>query len=85
MGAARISTRVESIFVTARLNTDGSLDTSYGTNGVSNTSFGRDSYALVLQPDGSIVQGGTELDMTTGHFVFELALYTPCGTLDTPD
>ena len=66
-----------------RFNTDGSLDTSFGTAGIAilnlpNSSSGFD---MVLQPDGKVVIGGI---LTVGGFsrltVFRL---TSNGTLDT--
>jgi len=51
-------------FALARYNTDGSLDSSFGTGGKVTTSFGGLygdlANALVLQPDGKIVAAGTD-------------------------
>ena len=46
-------------FGVARYNTDGSPDSSFGTNGIMTTSAGSSCYALALQSDGKIVLGGS--------------------------
>lgn len=66
----------------ARLNTDGSLDTAFGNNGVVTTSFGRnvnsDIWALIIQPaDHKIVAAGN------GGGGFGVIRYNTNGTLDT--
>ena len=66
-------------FALARYNTDGSLDSGFGTGGKLTTDLGgHDSAAaVVIQPDGKIVAagGGGSLD-------FALARYLVDGTLD---
>ena len=45
----------------ARYNSDGTLDTSFGTNGIVTTDFGETNdfaYSIVLQSDGKIVAAG---------------------------
>jgi uncharacterized delta-60 repeat protein len=73
----------ENDFSLARYNPDGSLDTSFDSDGKLTTDFGGhdEAHALALQPDGKIVvvgQGstGTKLD-------FALARYNQSGSLDT--
>jgi len=58
-----------------RYNTDGSPDSSFGSNGLVTTDFGQDdnAYALALQPDGRLVAGGYT---TTNSNDFALARYT---------
>ncbi|ADC88827.1 hypothetical protein Thal_0191 [Thermocrinis albus DSM 14484] len=50
-------------FAVVRYNPDGSLDTSFGTNGIVTTDIGTNSedkaYALAIQRDGKIVVAGT--------------------------
>jgi hypothetical protein len=49
-------------FAAARLNPDGTLDPSFGTGGLAATDFARSSdaaIAVMIQPDGRIVAGGT--------------------------
>ena len=47
-------------FVAARFNTDGTLDTSFGSSGIKSIDFGGWDYAnaVALQSDGEIVMGG---------------------------
>jgi uncharacterized delta-60 repeat protein len=69
----------------ARLNTDGSMDTSFGGgDGITITDFGGDgdkAFDLVIESDGKIVMvgesnAGSSLD-------FAIARYTTAGALDT--
>jgi len=70
-------------FAVARLNTDGTLDNTFGTNGKVRTDFGTlqedVAQAVALQPDGKIVVGG----YTLGNGIFAIARYNADGTLDT--
>ena len=72
-------------FVLARLNTDGTWDSSFGTGGAVYTNIdGTDTgYDVALQPDGKIVMGGST--RFTGETVtrFAAARYNPDGGLDT--
>ena len=72
----------------ARFNADGSLDPSFGTNGITITAapsgFSYDQPpAVALQPDGKIViaAGTSPADDGSGEFV--VARYDASGTLDT--
>jgi uncharacterized delta-60 repeat protein len=71
----------------ARYNTNGSLDTSFGSGGkvVLDFSGTRDSAsALVIQPDGKMITGGFTIDPLTSFFVFALARYNGGdGSLDS--
>lgn len=72
-------------FGLARLNVNGSLDASFGTNGKVTTSIGAAAdraYALLVQPDGKIVLGGTSDAGSTTGLDFALARYTASGQLD---
>jgi uncharacterized delta-60 repeat protein len=66
----------------ARYNTDGSLDTGFGTGGTVITEVGfedgSEGFAVVLQPDSKIVVAGSAI---WGGFV--LARYNSNGSLDT--
>jgi uncharacterized delta-60 repeat protein len=70
--------------VLLRLNTNGSLDTSFGTGGkVITDFFGRSNTTgnISLLPDGRIMLGGTA---DNGFYdSFALARYNPDGSLDT--
>ncbi|HEY0426787.1 MAG TPA: FG-GAP-like repeat-containing protein [Pyrinomonadaceae bacterium] len=73
-----------------RYNTDGSLDSSFGSGGITRTAIGNGTdtaNSVVLQPDGKIVIAGSTYigiapsgDANTG---FALARYNPNGSLDT--
>lgn len=66
-------------FALARYNADGSLDPSFGTNGIVTTSIGNSDaipHALAWQPDGKLVVAGE------ASYNFALARYTPDGSLD---
>jgi uncharacterized delta-60 repeat protein len=70
-----------SAFTLARYNTNGSLDTSFGNNGIDLTHFSRRSsdvaFDLAIQPDGKIIAAGT----SDGNVA--LARYNTNGSLDT--
>src|SRR5438445_301647 len=67
-------------FVVARFNADGTVDTRFGKGGsVVMANFdgpGGGARALVLQPDGELVAGGTQ------NSLFAIARYNPDGSLD---
>ncbi len=66
-------------FILARYNSDGALDTSFGSGGLVTTDFlgGIDeAFALAIQNDGKIVAAGT------AQIGFALARYNSNGTLD---
>ncbi len=71
----------------ARLNSDGSFDTSFSGDGMQTTViFGRSEYitALALQPDGKIVaSGGTILSGGSNQGNFVAVRYLSNGTLDS--
>ena len=65
-------------FLVLRLNTDGTLDQTFGDHGIARNSIGGFDVAnaMVLQPDGRIVLAG----QSDGDFA--LARYTASGALD---
>jgi uncharacterized delta-60 repeat protein len=82
-------------FAVVRLNPNGSLDTTFGSNGVVLTAVGGENStfdsvvnALLLQPDGSVVAvGTTAITVQVGvsqsmQSVVALARYTSAGSLD---
>lgn len=72
-------------FVVARYNSDGSLDTTFGTAGKTSTDFlhnADEANALTLQSDGKIVAVGYASDISLGP-QFALARYNSDGSLDT--
>jgi uncharacterized delta-60 repeat protein len=68
-----------------RLNTDGSLDTSFSGDGTALVSVG--SYgevrSIAVQPDGKIVLGGTSYDSGLANPQFTLVRLNADGSLDT--
>ena len=66
-------------FALVRYDTDGTLDPTFGTDGIVMTKFGSggSARAVVLQPNGKIVVAGTNGDG------FALVRYLPDGSLDT--
>jgi uncharacterized delta-60 repeat protein len=77
-------------FELVRYNSNGSLDTSFGSGGIVTTSFpGQGSYAfaLALQSDGKIIAAGTDFvnfsSEDNSDTDFALERYNPDGTPDT--
>lgn len=74
-------------FAVVRYNSDGSLDSSFGTGGIVTTSLGRDddAWAVAVQDDGKIIAAGTseELAMDSGSYRLALIRYHSNGSLDT--
>lgn len=71
-------------FLVMRLNTDGSLDGSFGSGGITRTPVGPGedmANAMVRQPDGRIVLAGSAI-VADGRRDFALARYTTAGGLD---
>jgi uncharacterized delta-60 repeat protein len=67
-----------------RLNTDGSLDMSFGKSGKVTTRFGQSyarAFGVFVQPDGKIVVVGHSNNRVKG-FDFSAVRYNPDGTLD---
>ncbi len=77
-------------FAAARFNQDGSLDNTFGTNGLVSTFInGGDNtndkaYSVAIQTDGKIVVAGYSTDTTGGsrYSSFALARFNSNGTLD---
>lgn len=69
-------------FAVARLNSSGSLDTSFSGDGKQTTDFGEDDYAysLALTPDGKYVAVGETRSATSGAMA--VARYKSTGGLD---
>jgi len=72
-------------FALARYNPDGSLDTTFDTDGLLTTDFGSSSEAraMAVQADGKIVAAGSAYNNGIFNSVFALARYNPDGSLDT--
>ena len=75
-------------FGLTRYNADGSLDTTFGTNGATQTPFAGDAQAAaeILLANGDILIAGTVTTLVNGQATgsqFALAEYTSAGALDT--
>jgi len=71
-------------FILMRFNLDGSLDTTFGTSGMTTTDFNSssdDANAVSIQADGKILVAGET--NTGGANDFAVARYTADGVLDT--
>jgi uncharacterized delta-60 repeat protein len=73
-------------FAVARYNSDGSLDTAFGSGGLVTTNIGSPlsvdiAYAMTIQYDGKIILAGAS--GSSAHYDFALARYNSNGTLDT--
>jgi uncharacterized delta-60 repeat protein len=72
-------------FALARLNTNGTLDTSFGTNGKTTTAFAGEtgvSTAMTVQSNGKIVLVGGESVVNEGDIAMVIARYSANGFLD---
>jgi uncharacterized delta-60 repeat protein len=77
------SDNVQSNFITVRFNSNGSIDPSFGNNGIVVASFDGSSHAdaIAIQKDGKIIVGG--LTGNSPNFNFTLVRYNCNGDLDT--
>jgi uncharacterized delta-60 repeat protein len=85
-GLAQDATTLATSFALARYNTDGSLDTAFGTGGIETTSFlGTDdeAFGVAIQADQKIVVAGYATDSSTFIQKFAVARYNTDGTLDS--
>lgn len=86
VAAGSVNDSGEDIFGLARYNTDGSLDTSFGTDGKVTTDFTEGSAdtinAIAIQNDGRIVAVGSTDNFTNSNLDFAVARYNADGTLD---
>src|SRR5271169_1777766 len=64
-----------------RLNTDGSLDSTFGTGGVANVTAAFGFFALAIQPDGKIVAAGA--NESGSGVIVQLARVEANGVLDS--
>ena len=72
-------------FALVRYNTDGSLDTTFGSGGKVTTPVDAgdaEAYSVALQADGKIVAGGIA-ENASGKKVFAVVRYNTDGSLDT--
>lgn len=67
------------ITIVVRYNSNGTLDTSFGTNGIVTDTTGMFGSDMLLQPDGKIIVGGSDASFQN----FQLNRYNSNGTIDT--
>jgi uncharacterized delta-60 repeat protein len=88
-GGDAVTSKGMQAFDLVRYNTDGSLDLTFGSGGVVTTTFGNYNYpavnSILVQPDGKIVAGGSDVSTKTYPYSgqFALARYTSTGSPDT--
>ena len=73
-------------FVVTRYNTDGTLDSTFGSRGKVRTDFpglAAVPSSVVIQPDGKIVVAGGAFPLFTFAGNFKIVRYNPNGSLDT--
>lgn len=74
-------------FAVARLNANGTPDTSFDGDGKLTTSFDGNlleaAFGVAIQTDGKIIAAGSRQNGTTGESWFAIARYNANGTLDT--
>ena len=70
------------VWALVRYNTDGSLDNTFGMNGIVKTDFGGESYSsdMIIRPNGQIVLVGAGDD--SGLYA-SVVLYNEDGSIDT--
>jgi len=84
-GYSQSSCSCASDFAAVRYNADGSLDTSFDTDGIVTTDLGGYSdraYGVAIQSDGKVVLGG-QTDVNCGYYDFAAVRYDSNGSLDT--
>ena len=86
-GSAQTPGGAPSNFALARYNTDGSLDTNFGTGGKTTTDFfglADRIHALVLQTNGKIAAAGyATVPASSSHTDFALARFNANGSIDS--
>jgi uncharacterized delta-60 repeat protein len=86
VGGHSVSPSSSHSFSAVRLNTDGSVDTTFGTGGTVLHDLGSSqnrAYALLLQPDGKLVLAGEVGRPASGVFDVGLIRLNTDGSLDT--
>ena len=87
-GSSGVGDPVHFAFALARYKTDGSLDSTFGTNGTTRNYIGGgngtddEANSVAIQSDGKIVAAGVSTDVS-GHYAFALARYKTDGSLDS--
>jgi len=85
-GDAENATDTVNEFAVARFTAAGALDSSFGAGGKVTTAFGgvlNPATAVLVQPNGDILVGGSDLKAAKTPTLTALARYSPNGRLDT--
>ena len=85
-GTTTLNGATNSEFAVARYNSDGSLDTSFGTHGVAVASNGQklSNYGAAVQSDGSIILTGIQIVTSpSASYTMVVTRFTNTGALDT--
>ncbi len=89
VGTTTVTIGGETDFAVARLNANGSFDTSFDTDGRQTVAFNLggtnndEGNDVAIQADGSILLAGSAATATAGDSDFAVARLTTAGTLDT--
>jgi uncharacterized delta-60 repeat protein len=86
VGNAENATDTVNEFAVARFTGSGTLDSSFGTGGEVTTAFGglsNPATSVLVQPDGDILVGGSDLKAAKTATLTALARYNASGSLDT--
>ena len=89
IGTAQVSNPFHEYFIVSRYTTSGNLDPSFGINGVVTTDFDQQEFgssspnAVLIQPDGKILVGGSVLSSDLHFEYFALIRYKANGDLDS--
>lgn len=80
-----MSTGPNDLFAVARFNDDGSLDTTFSTDGMATTALAEydSAYGVDIQSDGRIIVSGTAYSPANGIYGIAVVRYTTNGALDT--
>jgi uncharacterized delta-60 repeat protein len=73
------------VMLVARFNSNGTLDTTFGTNGIVTYSYGNvddEAYGLAIKDDGCILVGGFTTTVSYNYSMLMMQ-FTPSGVLDT--
>src|SRR5690606_5395109 len=85
--SAGLGTSSSQDFLLLRHNSDGSIDTAFGSSGQVLTNLGTNSQdvalAAIQQTDGKLVAAGRSYNSSLGYQVSSLARYNSDGSLDT--
>jgi uncharacterized delta-60 repeat protein len=88
-GKLIVGGRSEGAYAVVRYNSNGSLDTSFGINGITATNPNSEYFYsladVVVQPDGKIVLAGDIQFHYGNHIDFEIVRFNSDGTLDVID